>query len=226
MDTSKFLHEIAKRLPRDGETEISVKEYGIEVYIDPSRCFTIRKSGGITFPEWSVHDSELNEYYFTAVNTVNMVREYMTAMEQAPPLTAIDFDMPYKKLAEFHGVVLGGVEQSNGEYHFTTWDYKDNALYHGHYYGMEYEKAKEDFAVRSGLVNVDCLFNHEQLVEIYRCAEDFLRAQNDLIGKPDHILTEVCRKIEKTVPELDERVHEANCREIERNMQEGMSGNV
>ena len=84
------MHEVAKRLPRDGKTEISIKEHEIEVCIDPNRWFTIRKSGGITFPEGSVHDCELNEYYFTAVNTIDMVREYMTAMEQAPPLTAMD----------------------------------------------------------------------------------------------------------------------------------------
>ena len=118
------------------------------------------------------------------------------------------------------------MEQSNGEYHFTTWGYKDNALYHGHYYGIEYEKAKEDFAMRSGLVNVNCFFNHEQLAEIYRCAEDILRAQYDLIGKPNHILEEICRKIENAVPDLDERVHESNCCKIERNMQEAMNGNV
>ena len=134
--------------------------------------------------------------------------------------------MPYKKLAEFNGVVLGSVEHSNGEYHFTTWAYRDNALYYGHYYGTEYEMAKEDFAMRSGLVNVNCLFNHEQLVEIYRCAEDILRAQYDLIGEPNHTLEEVCEKIENAVPNLDERVHESECREIERNMQEGMNGNV
>ena len=90
VDTNKFFNEVAKRLPRDGKMELSMKEHELEVCIDPNRRFSIRESGRIAFPENSVHDDTLNESYYSAVNTIDMVKEYMAAMEQAPPLTAID----------------------------------------------------------------------------------------------------------------------------------------
>lgn len=86
-------------------------------------------------------------------------------MENSPPLTAKDFDMPYKKLAEFDGVVLGGIEQeTTGDFEFATWSSSDNGLYWGHYY-RTYSKEKEDFALRSGLVKGSKLFNDEECVK-------------------------------------------------------------
>lgn len=82
--------------------------------------------------------------------------------------------MPYKLLVEFNGVVLGEIEyQSNKSFEFTTWPCGNNALYHRHYF-TDYEKSKEDFVVRSGLLQSAKLFNDKEMMQIYHCTEDTL----------------------------------------------------
>ena len=69
-------------------------------------------------------DDKLENLHDCIVNTVRDVKEYLQAMETSPPLIAQDLDMPYKKLAEFNSIVLGGDERGNGMgYELTTWEY-------------------------------------------------------------------------------------------------------
>ena len=119
----------------------------------------------------NVLDDAAKEMYYKAADIAQEVREYVTAVEQAPPLKATGLDNEFHRLARFNEVVLAGRELPNNHgYQFVTWGWNEsqNSLYHGHYYEDDYARAKEDFAARSGLVQKDKLFSDEQLTEVFR----------------------------------------------------------
>ena len=90
------------------------------------------------------------------------VLEYMTLLEAAPPLKAEGLTDGYRVLAEFNGTVLAGTETLLGA-QFVTWarDYDWRGVNNGHYYMEDYQGAKEDFALRSGLVARERVFDRE-----------------------------------------------------------------
>ena len=78
---------------------------------------------------------------------------------------------PYNYYPRGRVEILGRIEhRSNNTFEFTTWSYANNSLYHGHYF-TDYEKAKEDFAVRSGLLQSTKLFTDKEMMQIYRCVD-------------------------------------------------------
>jgi len=80
--------------------------------------------------------------------------EYMTLLEQAPPLEAESLPEKYRLLSEFNGIVLAGRMTSFGA-QFVTWEWTHNrtSLNQGNYYGPgsggNYTAAKRDFVTRS-----------------------------------------------------------------------------
>ena len=81
----------------------------------------------------------------------------------------------YRALAEFNGAVLAGTETLLGA-QFVTWarDYDRKGVNNGHYYMEDYQSAKEDFALRSGLVARERVFDREQLEELRQAVQGFL----------------------------------------------------
>ena len=72
--------------------------------------------------------------------------------------------------------MLAGRELGNGwGYQFVTWiwDHDRTGVSHGHYYEEDFQGAKQDFAVRSGLISKAQLFLPEELTQLYR-ATDYL----------------------------------------------------
>jgi hypothetical protein len=115
----------------------------------------ITQEGGICARPDYLNTDEANDLYFRTSEIAAEVRNYMTLMDQAPPLTADSLDEPYRLLAAFNGCVLGGCPSEKGYgVQFTTWqrDHDGTGLIWGHYHGNDYAAAKEDFAIRSGLV--------------------------------------------------------------------------
>ena len=113
-------------------------------------------------------------------------------------------------LADFNGTVLAGVQSKYGV-HFVTWDwaYGHTGAVHGHYFMENYDAAKQDFAIRSGLIQKEQLFSTEQLTEIYRCCTDSVNEDFfELTDKQVELIHSVQQQIEICVPDLDERVRQ------------------
>lgn len=101
--------------------------------------------------------------------------------------------------------------------HFVTWEYSYDrtGVMWGHYYGDNYAGAKEDFAVRAGLIDKDKLFSKEELVVLHdACA---FRGKNDdeISFDDEKKLQGVLDKVEQNIPGLifdsreQENEHEA-----------------
>ena len=137
------------------------------------------------------------------------VREYMTLLEQAPPLQAQSLTGDYRLLADFNGAVLAAHPTRLGV-QFVTWDWSFDrtGLNQGNYFQENYAGAKQDFAIRAGLISKQQIFNQEQLVEIYRCCSDTLDAGFDLTAEQEKCIRSVQEQIAIVAPDTLERIRE------------------
>ena len=84
--------------------------------------------------------------------------------------------MQFCLLVDFGDAVLAGREHPDGSgYQFVTWIWNHDRIGvgHGHYYEGNFQNAKADFAVRSGLISRAQLFTQEELMELYRATDLF-----------------------------------------------------
>lgn len=83
----------------------------------------------------------------------------------------------YKLLSRYNDFILAAGEISTLDYKnhnvkqfdYVTWelDKTGEGLHSGNYFGENYERAKEDFAKRSGLINKDRLFGETEMLDIH-----------------------------------------------------------
>ena len=149
------------------------------------------------------------------------VREYMTLLEQAPPLQAQSLTGDYRLLADFNGTVLAAHPTRLGV-HFVTWDWSCDrtGLNQGHYFQDNYTGAKQDFAIRAGLVSKQLIFNEAQLTEIYRCCTDTLDAGVDLTVDQEQCIKSVQEQILRGMPNILERMREQEQHSLDSQSQE------
>ena len=166
-------------------------------------------------------NAEVNDLYHQVAVVADEVYEYVEAMQGTPILHASGLNEEFHLLADFGGAVLAGRERENGQgYQFVTWtwDYGRRGVSHGHYYEGDFQSAKQDFAVRSGLISKAQLFSPEQLTELYR-ATDFLLEEGPA-PEEKHLraIQEARTKIEYVVPDLQDRLEQGQEQEPQMNL--------
>lgn len=205
----QFFAELSRRLREAqiestivGEDRLEVSQGGQPVlYISPSSDVFLLPAGS--------GNEEACELYHRIAPTVDEVYAYVEVMQNAPILRAADLHERFHLLADFGGAVLAGRELGQNQgYQFVTWawDFDRRGVSHGHYFEGNYHAAKEDFAVRSGLISRAQLFSSEQLTELYRATDFFLEEGPEPEDKQMKALQEARTKIEYIVPDLQERL--------------------
>ena len=215
MDESKYLAEVKGRLRREGFTTETSEEAIVTVSAAGHPLCQINGSGGIRREEL---EGGLEYACDQAVTIARSTAEYMRLMESAPVLKADGLTGAYRLLAEFNDVVLAGHERDSAYgVEFITWErtYDRAGVWQGHYYENNYSGARQDFAVRSGLLDQDRLFTNEQLVEVYRCIHETLDSEYTITDSRREILQNACIQIENAVSYLDELVQQSNQDELE-----------
>ena len=131
-------------------------------------------------------------------------------------------------MAGFDDAVLAGHPTKYGM-QFITWNRTNNrtSLNQGNYYGPyvgidSYTAAKQDFAARSGLIPRSALFTPEQLTEVYRSIHETLDSEHPITEDRQKCLQSVAEQIERSVPDLEERVSLSNQKELDAPDQSGM----
>ena len=71
---------------------------------------------------------------------------------------------------------------------------------------MDYERAKEDFVKRTGLLPENQIFSADERFELYRCVEDALSAGFELSSDVENILADVKEKLKDSIPDFDKRL--------------------
>ncbi len=153
----------------------------------------------------------------------NQPPEYQKLMEQAPQIKASGLEGDYRTLAEFNNVVLAG-HQTRFGMEFVTWEWVQNhtSLWQGHYYGDNYDAAKQDFVTRSGLLPQERIFSDRQLTELCRCIHETLESGYPMAPEREKLLTGAAEQIEAAVPHLEELVQKSNEAELELNEEDDL----
>ena len=205
MNEKKFLRQMYNQLKASMEQSIKITDDSIELSDGDKVIFKIDSKGGMFYSADKQFSNIVNKLHNKIENVILNTKEFLEVMDNSPELTAVDLNAPYKKLLEYNNVVLAGTEHSDGSFEFVTWDYKNNSLDHGHYY-EDYERAKEDFVKRAGLLPEDQIYSADERFELYRCVEDTLSAGFELSSDVENLLAEVKERLKESIPDFDKRL--------------------
>lgn len=154
MNVERFLIQVKQNLPEHDGVTTWVENSALNVGYGKSESFEIRYPGGICYNAATEKTDEFYKLVEEADKAFKTVKEYIDLMDNAPELSARDFNMPYKLLAEFNGVVLGGIEHrsNNSKCIRKAFD-------------------KKDFCARYGGDEFICMVNggvRDKIAEFYR----------------------------------------------------------
>ena len=178
----RYLEETSIRLRRMDFETMPAEDQHLPVKWNGSDLCRISGKGSVLYRQERVDALGAQDTLQAVIDSAKMTSEYMAILETAPRLKATDLTGDYRILADFGDAVLAGHPTERGVQFVTwEWDFDRKGLHHGHYFQGDYEAAKRDFTVRSGLVPKDALFEPEQLAEIYR-ALAFVREQDECLS--------------------------------------------
>ena len=178
----RFLEETAIRLRQNGFTVEPIEDHHLPVCWEKGRLCRITGKGSVLYRQENVDSVRTQDALQSVIDTAKMTSEYMAILETATLLKVGGLTGDYRILADFGDAVLAGHPTERGVQFVTwEWDFDREGVHHGHYFQDDYDAAKRDFTVRSGLVQKDALFEPEQLAEIYR-ALAFVREQDETLS--------------------------------------------
>lgn len=192
--TNEFFAELARCLRKQEIDSKINQDKRLEVFL---------------LPEMSGND-EAGDLYHEVAQTADEVWDYVEAVQTSDLLSVSGLSEEFHLLADFGGALLAGREREQGSgYQFVTWiwDYYRIGVCYGHYYEDDFTVAKQDFAVRSGLISKAQLFSPEELTELYRGIDYFLENGPELQEEQLKATQAAREKIEYTVPNLQERLN-------------------
>lgn len=111
----------------------------------------------------------------------------------------------FRLLSEHGKIVLAARDDGVYGLHFVTWEYgyDRRSVGLGHY-TTDYEAAKRDFAVRSGLIPENLMFAKEELTQIYSALIFQGQSDDELTFDKEQQLREIIGKLETICPDLKE----------------------
>ena len=178
----RYLEETATRLRQNGFTVEPIEDHHLPVCWEKGRLCRVSGKGSVLYRQERVDALGAQDALQAVIDTAKMTSEYMAILEYAPQLKATDLTGDYRILADFGDALLAGHLTERGVQFVTwEWDFDRKGVHQGHYFQDDYEAAKRDFTVRSGLVQKGALFEPEQLAEIYR-ALAFVREQDESLS--------------------------------------------
>ncbi len=149
----------------------------------------------------NITNDNSDESYINIKGIVRNVSEYCSVYEKSPLLKADGLSGDYRCFSEFNGTVLAAKNTEYG-FEFVTWDrtFDGNGVTQGNYYS-DYSAAKENFSVRSGLVDKNKMFDIEELENIRKCVNFTAIHNGDLKFDDCEELKKLSEKISESLPE-------------------------
>lgn len=116
----------------------------------------------------------------------------------------IDKEDGFRLISEFGDTLIAAKLGRDNEVRFTTWqyDYDRKGVHWGHYYETNYEGAKQDFAIRAGLVDERRIFTKDELVALHDACVFRGRNDDEISYEDDKKLQAVMEKVEDNIPDL------------------------
>ena len=197
----RYLEELKISLVHAGFEPERIEDQRLPVRWENHYLCRVSGRGSVLYRQENVDSVRTQDALQSVIDTAKMTSEYMAILEYAPQLKATDLTGDYRILADFGDAVLAGHPTERGVQFVTwEWDFDRKGVHQGHYFQDDYEAAKRDFTVRSGLVQKDALFEPEQLAEIYRALR-FVREQDETISfGRDRELVELMEQVGGLLP--------------------------
>ena len=207
MNSNRYFQEISRRVTQLNISAEGIKENGAFYFSFDGAplCHVAPNGANYHYPEHL--NTEKKKGLCSLVAEISEeTRIYVQALENASPLKVADLRDGYKLLCEHENIVLAGTDLGEHGYQFVTWryTYDREGVTLGHYYHNDYSGAKEDFAVRSGLINQYKLFDKEELKEVYRALDQGQKYIPYLTFDQEQKLLELKKKIEQVSPKAVE----------------------
>ena len=218
---NKYFTELAHRLQAAGITTGHPERNQLTVLLNDQPVLFVSSESDVFLLPAGSNPPEASELYHKVAQTAEEVYAYVEAIQTAPLLHASGLSEKFHLLADFGGAVLAGRELGNGwGYQFDTWiwDHDRTGVSHGHYYEEDFQGAKQDFAVRSGLISKAQLFLPEELTQLYRATDYLLDEGPEPEDGQLKALQTSRTKIEYTVPDLVERLEQSQGQEPQMNL--------
>ena len=218
---NKYFAELARRLRAAGITADHPEKNRLTVLLNDQPVLSVSAGSDVFLLPAGINQPEASELYHKVAQTADEVYAYVDAVQTAPILHASGLSEKFHLLADFGGAVLAGRELENGwGYQFVTWiwDHDRAGVSHGHYYEEDFQGAKQDFAVRSGLISKAQLFSPEELTQLYRATDYLLDEGPEPEDGQLKALQTSRTKIEYTVPDLAERLEQSQGQEPQMNL--------
>lgn len=218
---NSFYVELSRRLAESGIESVSKEGAQLEILLHAQPVLYVSPGNDIFLLPAGSKNEEANDLYHQVAVVADEVYEYVEAMQGTPILRASGLNEEFHLLADFGDAVLAGRERENGQgYQFVTWtwDYGRRGVSYGHYYEGDFQSAKQDFAIRSGLISKAQLFSPEQLTELYRATDFLLEEGPAPEEKQLKAIQEARTKIEYVVPDLQDRLEQGQEQEPQMNL--------
>mgnify|MGYP006986254758 FL=1 len=163
----RYLEELKIGLVHAGFEPERIEDQHLPVRWENHYLCRVSGRGSVLYRQECVDVPSAQDALQAVIDTAKMTSEYMAILETAPLLKASGLHGDYRVLADFGDAVLAGHPTERGVRFVTwEWDFDREGVHHGHYFQDDYEAAKRDFTVRSGLLPKEVLFEPEQLAEI------------------------------------------------------------
>jgi hypothetical protein len=154
--------------------------------------------------EYRVYRNAIDDYDLGQVRSIfESISEAYHLYEKGEPVTAQPL---YHKLCEFANYILAAKAMDSGYMEYVTWqqDAEKTRVDVGHYF-TDYEAAKEDLAIRCGLVNRYKMFNETEMKLIRQGLVHLGADYPHLTAEQMTNVGKLIEKVEIIVPELRER---------------------
>lgn len=209
MTQNQYFSELALRLRQAGFTVLPQEDGLLPVeWVGRPLCL-ITSDGSVRYRQEDIEIPDRELACQRAIDLAAITAEYVDLLAEAPELKADGLGDGYLLLADFNGAVLAGHPTQYGvEFVTWEWSYGKSGLWQGHYFGNNYAQAKQDFAVRAGLISRAQLFTPEQLTELYRATDYYLETGPEPEVAQIRALQDARTKIEYVVPDLQTRLEQ------------------
>ena len=200
----RYLQEVEQKLLRRDLDARLLEDGLIHVRWNKQPLCSVDRDSIVRFRPADIIGPEVDRQLRTVIQTAGHVKEYMRIFERAPALKAVGLEDTYKVLADFGDAVLAGQLGKKGARFVTwEWDFDRQGVHAGHYFMENYEAAKQDFAVRAGLVERQRLFSDEQLAVIRNACAFALEDDATLSYAEEKQLQSVQEQIELLLPQQE-----------------------
>lgn len=179
--------------------EHAMPEEPLEVYREREYVCSVMPGGEVRFKERSED----------AAAVMNFIEENYRNYILCEHLSGMPFDgiEDYKKFYEVGNSVLAARIMPDDRIEYVTWEYgyDRKGVMWGHYFGENFAAAKQDFAVRAGLIDSQKLFSDKQLSALHGACLFRLMNDMELPYEDEKELQTTVSRLEFLCPQLAEQ---------------------